>query len=189
MPHWVDPDSDLVRTARGLRIYLGDGYADEPPSWQFSLAFYAAPGVAQALLALQDRDGLDVNLMLFALWLGVSGRGRLDSEALAAGERAACAIRAGIVEPLRALRRSLGQNPDVDVQRIRDGVKALELAAEKLVQSRLARFAGPCDASRSRPARLAAAHDNLALYLGPERVGGAEAAVIRQALEAFTGED
>ena len=57
--------------------------AAEPPEddalWRFSLAFYASPGVAQALIALQDRDQLDVNLMLFALWLGVSGRGRLSS--------------------------------------------------------------------------------------------------------------
>jgi uncharacterized protein (TIGR02444 family) len=165
------------------------GDADEPHLSRFSLAFYAAPSVARALIALQDRDGLDVNLMLFALWLGVSGRGRLGSDGLRAAERAVYTIRADIVEPLRALRRSLGQSPDVDVQRIRDGVKALELAAEKVVQSRLARFAGPCDESRSRHARLAAAHDNFALYLGPERVGGAEAVAIRHALEAFTHED
>jgi uncharacterized protein (TIGR02444 family) len=163
--------------------------ADEPPSWQFSLAFYAAPSVARALIALQDRDGLDVNLMLFVLWLGVSGHGRLDSDGLRAAERAAGTIRADIVEPLRALRRSLGQNPGADVQRLRDGVRALELAAEKVVQSRLARFAGPRDVSRSRHARLADAHDNFALYLGPDRVGGAEAAAIRHALEPFTRED
>jgi uncharacterized protein (TIGR02444 family) len=165
------------------------GDVDESHLWRFSLAFYAAPSVARALIALQDRDGLDVNLMLFALWHGVSGRGRLGTDGLRAAERAVCTIRADVVEPLRALRRSLGQNPDADVQRLRDEVKALELAAEKVVQSRLSRLAGPCDASRSRHARLAAAHDNFALYLGPERVGGAEAVAIRQALEAFTCED
>jgi uncharacterized protein (TIGR02444 family) len=164
------------------------GDADEPPSWQFSLAFYAAVSVARALITLQDRDGLDVNLMVFALWHGVSGRGRLGSDGLRAAERAACTIRADVVEPLRALRRNLRQHPDTDVQHLREGVKALELAAEKLVQSRFARFAGPCDASRSRDARLDAAYDNFALYLGPERVGSAEAATIRQALEAFTRE-
>src|SRR4029077_986465 len=53
--------------------------ADQRPDdlWRFSLAFYALPGVARALIALQDRDGLDVNLMLFAMWLGISGPGRL----------------------------------------------------------------------------------------------------------------
>jgi uncharacterized protein (TIGR02444 family) len=165
------------------------GDADEPHLWRFSLAFYAAPSVARALITLQDRDGLDVNLMLFALWLGVSGRGRLGSDGRRAAERAVCPIRADVVKPLRALRRSLGENPDADVQRLRDGVKALELAAEKVVQSRLAHLAGPCDVSRSRHARLDAAYENFALYLGSERVGSAEAVAIRQALEAFTCED
>ena len=36
--------------------------------WRFSLAFYAVPGVAGALIALQDRDGLDVNLLGPKLW-------------------------------------------------------------------------------------------------------------------------
>jgi uncharacterized protein (TIGR02444 family) len=162
--------------------------ADEPRLWQFSGAFYAVPRVARALIALQDSGGLDVNLMLFGLWLGVSGRGRLDSEGLRAAELVAGTIRADVVGPLRALRRSLRPNPDADVQRLRDGVKALELAAEKVVQSRLACLAGPCDASRSRPARLADAHDNLALCLGPARVLGADAMVIRDALETFVPE-
>ena len=50
----------------------------DPPShrwrarrfWRFSLALYARPGVAEALIALQDRAGLDVNLILFGLWVG-----------------------------------------------------------------------------------------------------------------------
>jgi uncharacterized protein (TIGR02444 family) len=156
--------------------------------WRFSLAFYEIPGVAQALIALQDRDGLDVNLILFALWLGLSRRSRLDSDRLAAADRAICGIRSEVVEPLRALRRRLRLHPDADVQKLRDGVKGLELAAEKLIQSRLARLAGPCDNNRSRDAGLAAAHENFALYLGPERVGVAEAAAIREALEAVARE-
>ena len=43
--------------------------------WRFSLAFYARPGVADALIALQDRAESEVNLVLFGLWLGVI-RGR-----------------------------------------------------------------------------------------------------------------
>src|SRR5262249_17930336 len=75
--------------------------------WRFSLAFYAAPGVAEALLTLQDEEGLDVNQMLFALWFGLSGRGRLDKDALAAADRAVGTIRTNIVEPLRSLRKRL----------------------------------------------------------------------------------
>jgi len=163
--------------------------AAEPPKedalWRFSLAFYALPGVAQALIALQDRDQLDVNLMLFALWLGVSGRGRLSSEGLALADRVICTIRVEIVEPLRALRRRLRCNPDADVQRLRESVKALELEAEKLAQRRLAGVAGPSSGETSPADRLAAAHENFALCLGRKKVCSAEAVVIRRALEVF----
>jgi uncharacterized protein (TIGR02444 family) len=157
----------------------------EAAFWRFSLAFYGAPGVAGALLALQDRDGVDVNLMLFALWLGISGRGRLDSDALAAARRVAGAMGAEIVEPLRMLRRRLKRNPDEDVQRLREGVKALELEGEKLAQRRLARLAGPALGQIPAEDRLAAALASLALYLGPQRACSAEAIVIRDALGQF----
>ena len=32
--------------------------------WRFSLALYARAGVAQALIALQDAHGFDINLIL-----------------------------------------------------------------------------------------------------------------------------
>jgi uncharacterized protein (TIGR02444 family) len=153
--------------------------------WEFSLAFYALPGVAQALIVLQDRDGLDVNLILFALWLGLSGHVPLDGDALAAADRAVSTIRSEVVEPLRTLRRGLKGNPDAGIQNLREDAKGLELAAEKLVQSRLARFARRCDGDVSRDARLAAAYANLGLYLGSERLDAAEAAVIRKAAEVF----
>ncbi len=44
------------------------------PFWRFSLATYRKPGVATACLALQDECGVDVNLMLFLLWLAANGR-------------------------------------------------------------------------------------------------------------------
>ncbi len=161
---------------------------DESPEsdlWRFSLDFYALPGIAPALIALQDRDGLDVNLMLFALWLGISGRGRLDHDNLAAAEQAVRDIRTEIIEPLRALRRRLKDKPDSDVQNLREGVKALELAAEKLVQTRLAGLTGSADAGLAAEVRLAAANANLALYLRPQRFASAEATAIRNAVERF----
>lgn len=163
-----------------------DGQASEDEAfWRFSLAFYERPGVPDALIALQDRDGFDVNLILFALWLGISGRGALDSDALAAARRVAGKMGAEIVEPLRMLRRRLKRNPDEDVQRLREGVKALELEGEKLVQRRLARLAGPALGQIPAEDRLAAALANLALYLGPQRARSAEAIVIRDVLGQF----
>lgn len=160
----------------------------EEAFWRFSIAFYALPGVAPALIALQDRDGLDVNLILFALWLGISGCQRLDSDALAAAERTIGPLRAEIIGPLRALRRNLKRHPDVDIQCLRERVKALELDGEKLVQNRLARFAGPADSDIPAEDRRAAAAANLGTYLGPRGARSAEAAVIRNALASF-GQD
>jgi uncharacterized protein (TIGR02444 family) len=152
--------------------------------WRFSLAFYERPGVPDALIALQDRDGFDVNVVLFALWLGISGR-ELDGDALAAAERAAGTLRREMIEPLRNLRRKLRAHPDSDVQRWREGVKVLEIAGEKLVQERLARLAGSGRQGTCAGDWRAAAHANLALYLGAEGVRSKEAAVIEKALDAF----
>jgi uncharacterized protein (TIGR02444 family) len=158
-------------------------FCDDEALWRFSLSFYARPGVSEALIALQDRAGFDVNLMLFALWLGVSGRS-LTKEELAITDQIAQPIRADIVEPLRALRRKLRADPDADIQGLREGIKALELAAEKVIQVRLGRSARP-GGGADPAARAAAARTNLALYLGPEIAQSREAATIGEALEAF----
>ena len=105
----------------------GGKTSEDGAFWRFSLAFYERPGVADALIALQDRDGFDVNLILFALWLGISGRHPLDSGVLAAAERAIGTIRAGVVEPLRSLRRNLKHQADEDIQRFRESIKALTI--------------------------------------------------------------
>jgi uncharacterized protein (TIGR02444 family) len=147
--------------------------------WRFSLDFYGREGVAAALLSLQDEAGFDVNLILFALWVGLTGRGRLDAGGLAAAEHAAAPIRRELVEPLRDLRRRLKADPDAAVQALREEVKRLELAAEKIAQSRLAATAGPADGAPARAARLADAAANLALYLGRD---SSEAALLRRAL-------
>ena len=44
------------------------------PFWRFSLRFYRLPGVADACIALQDGCGVDVNILLFLLWLATTKR-------------------------------------------------------------------------------------------------------------------
>jgi uncharacterized protein (TIGR02444 family) len=163
---------------------VGDATEDDT-LWRFSTAFYARADVAEALIKLQDRAGFDVNLMLFALWSGLSGRNRVTAAELAAAVRAAGPIRSELVEPLRSLRRRLRSNPDADIQRLREEIKRLELAAELILQTRLARIAGTPGSDHDPASRLAVAEANLALYLGPEAAGSAEAAVIRGALRAY----
>jgi uncharacterized protein (TIGR02444 family) len=163
-------------------IPLADAAAE---LWEFSLDFYARPGVSAALIELQDRAGLDVNLILFAVWHGLSGRGRLDDERLAVADQAARAIQTEIVTPLRALRRRLRTDPDAEIQHLREAIKALELDAEKIAQARLAGCAGPRAIDIDPAECLASARANLALSLGADQAHGAAAVVIRRALEEF----
>src|SRR5579871_4176838 len=101
--------------------------------WRFSLMVYSRPGVADALIALQDRDGHNVDLILFALWLGLSEEARLDAAGLERARAAILRIDRDVVAPLRRLRRALRADRDRDVQALRRRVLALEIAAERRV--------------------------------------------------------
>ena len=151
--------------------------------WRFSLALYARPGVADALIALQDRAGRDVNLTLFALWVGATGARQLGSAELAMAETAIGPLNAGIVHQLRRLRRELKARGDRDIQTLRRRILHTELAAERRVQNRLASAAMTRQPEPGRSPLVAAA-DNLALYLGDE-AGSAEADILRNALAAL----
>lgn len=108
--------------------------------WTFSLEVYARPGVAPACLALQDRHGLDVNLLLFCCWAARQGV-ELDRQAIAAAESAVAGWRNQVVKPLRGLRRRLKREMEgfaaAEVAPLREQVKAIELEAERLEQARL----------------------------------------------------
>jgi uncharacterized protein (TIGR02444 family) len=151
--------------------------------WRFSLVLYGRPGVAQALLRLQHRDGCDVNLMLFALWCGAVLRRRLEAPELAAAEAASAPLRDAVVTPLRELRQKLKPAAEPAAQDLRRRVMALELAAERRVQYRLAASIGGTVDEAADP--IAPAEANLALYLGPARSVSAEAAALRAALAAM----
>jgi len=140
------------------------------PFWDYSLSLYGKPGVADACIYLQDRYGLDVNLLLFCVWIGASGRGLLD-----AGDIDTCMQRSGdwrarVVEPLRAIRRACREEPlgvpEFLLQAFRPRMREIELDAEHVEQLVLA------EAVRTRPAEPVAddvrANDtrlNLAAYL------------------------
>ena len=106
--------------------------------WDFAVRLYAEPGVSEACLALQDRFGVDVPLLLWAAWLGDGA----DAAALRAGDRAVGPWRARAVRPLRALRRHLRHTVaglDGDAQQAwRSSVKRLEIDAERIALGVLA---------------------------------------------------
>jgi uncharacterized protein (TIGR02444 family) len=161
-----------------------NGAAAGEDLWRFSLALYARPGVAASLIALQDRAGCDVNLMLYALWLGVRGV-RLDEAGLAAAAAAIAPINIAAVAPLRRLRRQLRGNDDPLVASLRPRVLGLELAAERQVQYRLAVQLPVSAMSEHEADGLGIAAANLARYVGSAH-REPEVAVLLQGLAALT---
>jgi uncharacterized protein (TIGR02444 family) len=162
----------------------GDGDLTGEAFWRFSLALYARPGVADALIALQDRAARDVNLILFGLWLGVSRGRRLAGAELAAVEAATAELADAAVAPLRRLRRQIKVTADPDLQALRRRVAALEIAAERRVQFRLAALVSDASATHPEADGWVAAQANLVLTLGTE-TGTAEAGVLCRALASM----
>jgi uncharacterized protein (TIGR02444 family) len=144
----------------------------DTPFWRFSLNYYRQAGVAEACIALQDDSGVDVNLMLFLLWLAASGR-QLSVEDVKALDEAVRSWRDLTVIPIRKLRRKLKDAPTLveagKQEAFRTKIKAIELEAERLQQDALyGRSRSAPRGSEARPP--AAARANLAAY---ERVLGA----------------
>ena len=117
--------------------------------WDFSLELYGREGVAPACLALQERHGADVNLLLFGCWLAASGRGPLEGAALARAGASVEPWHREIVRGLRRTRASLraGSAPlpagaESDflgyALELRKKVSAIELEAEHIEQLLLA---------------------------------------------------
>lgn len=105
---------------------------EEEELWAFTLSFYALPGVAETCLRLQEEAGVDVNLLLTGLWLGLSGRGALPPEWQP--DAALRGWREDVVQPLRGLRRLLKGRGEDD---FREEVRRLELASERIYQRRI----------------------------------------------------
>ncbi len=134
--------------------------------WQFSLAFYARPGVAAACIELQDNASADVNVMFYMLFLATQRRqiGHVDAAHIDASIKAWREI---AVVPLRTLRRRLktGVEPiaGADTEALRSAVKRIELEAERIEQEWLERSV-PVSIGRPAASPLAAARANLDAY-------------------------
>jgi uncharacterized protein (TIGR02444 family) len=127
--------------------------------WTFSLATYAAEGVAECCLAVQDEMGLDVNVLLYATWL--ASRERKMTEAhLAALEACIRPWRQRVVLPLRALRNALRDYPDASL--VREGVKELELQSEQQQQNMMWEF---CNSMEALPLEKQPLEGNLSLLV------------------------
>jgi uncharacterized protein (TIGR02444 family) len=126
--------------------------------WDWAVGAYAAPGVAELCLELQDRHGQNAPLLLWAAWAARGGRG-VDEETLEAACDTARNWEDHAVAPLRAVRRALKTRiPDMDDaarEAVRASVKAVELAAERwLLEALEALSPGPDGAARPADAAL-----------------------------------
>jgi len=155
--------------------------------WNFSLAVYGASAVQDECLSLQDRFGLDVNLVLLGAFLGAVHGVALTAEDIASARQQVQQWQADIVRPLRATRRSLKtidlvQDAQVvnAAKDLRTQVKAAELNAERIEQSMLERWAKTRLAGRPGGDSRNAVLDNLQALLaahgiGPERLAATNA--------------
>jgi uncharacterized protein (TIGR02444 family) len=136
------------------------------PFWRFSLHFYRQPGVSEACIALQDDCGVDVNLLLFLLWLADDGQ-LLSTDDVRKLDDQVSGWRNLTVIPIREVRRKLkGARTLVEPgkqEAFRTKVKAVELEAERLQQEALCAFSqsGPLG-QRAEPS--AAARSNVSAY-------------------------
>jgi uncharacterized protein (TIGR02444 family) len=116
---------------------------------EFALAVYAADGVAPACLLLQGRFGLDVNLMLFAAYVGAARGHTLTSVALDAAKAHVAPWHSEVVRPIRTVREGLKSGPspapNPTTAGLREQIKELEIQAELIELDELDRLALPSD--------------------------------------------
>jgi uncharacterized protein (TIGR02444 family) len=133
--------------------------------WPYALEIYGRPAAEPLLLELQDAHGQCVPYLLWALWLAASGRSG-DLATMGAGAALAQAWQEVAIQPLRERRRGLkARSSGAALKRLNDGVKKLELEAERMLLQML-EDASPGPAGDSRP--LAAALTEAATIWGDD---------------------
>ena len=116
--------------------------------WDFSVDAYRKPGVADACLSLQERHGLDVNVLLLCCWFGCT-RGVLDEHLWERVLAFSGPWAENVVRPLRAARTwmkhtgcALPEISNDDCMSLREEIKRIELKAEQLQENSLQELAG-----------------------------------------------
>ena len=111
--------------------------------WDFAVGAYRKPGVAEACLSLQERYGVDVNVLLYCCWYGCT-RGSLDGPAMERILSFAEPWAENVVRPLRAARtwmKTIGCTEAYiageDCMGLREEIKRAEFEAERLQEDRM----------------------------------------------------
>ena len=139
------------------------------PFWQFSIKFYAVPGVPDACIALQDQAKVDVNVLFYLLWNATQGRA-FNAADVTEIEHAIGPWREMAVVPIRNVRRALKSPPGAmepaAAESLRTRIKAVELEAERLQQEALYSLARTKPLGRPSPSKIEAARDSVSSYQG-----------------------
>ena len=108
--------------------------------WDFSVRTYRTDGVPDACLSLQNDHAADVNMLLYCCWIGVRS-GSFDAELFASASEFSRHWAEHVVAPLRSARTWMKHTgctaadvPTDACMTLRDEIKSVEFASEKLQQ-------------------------------------------------------
>jgi len=108
--------------------------------WDFSVRTYRTSGVSEACLSLQNDQGADVNMLLYCCWVGAAV-GAFDDELFSRASEFSARWAENVVVPLREARTWMKHTgctaeptPTEDCMQLREQVKSVEFAAEKMQQ-------------------------------------------------------
>jgi uncharacterized protein (TIGR02444 family) len=113
--------------------------------WPFSLAVYHDDAVQKECLDLQDRHGIDTNMLLFCAFVGAAHGAVISEHDVREALSLIAAWNANVVRALRQVRRELKLFADpspiqIAAGELRTSVNAAELAAEQIEQAMLETF-------------------------------------------------
>lgn len=104
--------------------------------WCFVVPFYGRDGVAAACLTLQDRLGVDVNVLLFAIFAQAERGMALSEDDIAAVDALIRDWRTEVIQPLRRVRSRMKSGPapapSAVTDTLRGRIKRAELDAEQI---------------------------------------------------------
>jgi uncharacterized protein (TIGR02444 family) len=114
------------------------------PIWDFVLNYYGRKGVSEALIGLQDSQGIDVNMLLFLMWMSAQKKSVAADDIKVVSDTSHPWQRS-VVVPIRAVRRLLKDNAPLvaadAVAAFRKKVQAIELEGEQLQLNAMAGLA------------------------------------------------
>lgn len=107
--------------------------------WEFSTNIYHKPGVERALLMLQQRFGVDVNMLLLCCWAARFRHLRLSASGIGDLVGLVGVWQSDVVRPLRRLRHKLKSRQagvlSDSAEALGERILDLELDAERIEQS------------------------------------------------------